>query len=62
MRREGVEDGYERMKAATRGQSAMDLTSLHAVLDSVPISDEAKATLRALGPDTYLPVIPSDSF
>jgi len=54
MRRYGVPEPYEKLKALTRGRTGMTRESLHAFIDALALPDEAKARLRALTPATYL--------
>lgn len=53
MRRYGVDQPYERLKALTRGK-AIDAASLREFIDGLEIPEEAKVELRHLSPDTYL--------
>jgi adenylosuccinate lyase len=53
MRRYGVAEPYEKLKALTRGQR-VTAESLAAFIDRLPVPDEAKAAMRALSPHTYL--------
>ena len=53
MRRHGVPEPYETLKALTRGQ-AVDRARLHDFLEGLALPEEAKARLRALTPATYL--------
>jgi adenylosuccinate lyase len=52
MRRYGVEQPYEKLKALTRGQS-IDAQTLAAFVDTLDIPEPAKQALRALTPATY---------
>jgi adenylosuccinate lyase len=54
MRRYGVPDSYERLKALTRGVTGMTRESLHAFIDDLPIPPEARARLKALTPANYV--------
>jgi adenylosuccinate lyase len=54
MRRYGVPNPYEKLKALTRGKTGITRESLHAFIDALAIPDEAKARLRALSPATYI--------
>ncbi len=54
MRRYGVENPYEQLKALTRGRTGMTAETLRAFIDGLAIPDEAKARLRALSPATYI--------
>ena len=53
MRRYGVPEAYEKLKALTRGQ-AIDAARMQAFVRDLPIPEDAKATLLALTPATYL--------
>ncbi len=53
MRRYGVEEPYEKLKALTRGQR-IDQAGMQAFIDTLDIPDEAKAELKALSPATYI--------
>ncbi|WP_457676297.1 adenylosuccinate lyase [Thiolapillus sp.] len=53
MRRYGVEEPYEKLKALTRGQR-IDQAGMQAFIDSLDIPEEAKARLKALSPATYI--------
>ena len=48
MRRHGVPNPYEQLKALTRGVTGMTRESLHAFIDRLAIPAEAKARLKAL--------------
>ena len=54
MRRYGVPNPYERLKALTRGVTGMTRESLHAFIDDLAIPADAKARLKALTPATYI--------
>jgi adenylosuccinate lyase len=54
MRRYGIKDPYEQLKALTRGQANMDRETLHAFIRGLDIPAEAKARLLALTPATYI--------
>jgi len=53
MRRYGVANPYEQLKALTRGK-AITKEALHAFVDALDIPADAKARLKALTPATYL--------
>jgi adenylosuccinate lyase len=53
MRRYGVEEPYEKLKALTRGQT-ITKESLLPFIESLDIPEEAKAGLRALTPANYI--------
>jgi len=54
MRRCGIADPYEQLKALTRGRQAITREVLHAFIDSLDIPESDKAALLALTPATYL--------
>ena len=54
MRRYGVPNPYEQLKALTRGVTGMTRDSLHAFIDNLAIPGDAKARLLALTPATYI--------
>ena len=54
MRRYGVSQPYERLKALTRGRSGISRETLHAFIDGLPLPDDAKARLKALTPASYI--------
>ncbi len=54
MRRYGVANPYEQLKALTRGRSGMTQAVLHAFIDGLDLPAEAKARLMALTPSTYI--------
>jgi len=53
MRRYGVPEPYEKLKALTRGQQGMTRATLHAFIQGLAIPDDAKQRLLALTPATY---------
>ena len=53
MRRYGIEEPYEKLKALTRGNT-MDQVTIQAFIDTLEISEDAKSELKKLTPDTYL--------
>jgi adenylosuccinate lyase len=53
MRRYGVENAYEQLKALTRGQR-VDAASLRAFIEQLALPDEAKAALLRLSPAAYI--------
>ncbi len=53
MRRYGVEEPYEKLKALTRGQ-AINQETLATFIDTLDIPEEAKTQLRALTPANYI--------
>jgi len=54
MRRYGLPDPYEQLKALTRGRNGITRESLHAFIDGLELPAEAKARLQALTPATYV--------
>jgi adenylosuccinate lyase len=52
LRRHGVPEAYERLKAVTRGQ-ALDRASLHAFIRDLPLPADARNALLALTPASY---------
>jgi adenylosuccinate lyase len=53
LRRYGVADAYEQLKALTRGKGGITRDSLHAFIDALAIPADAKARLKALTPAKY---------
>jgi adenylosuccinate lyase len=53
MRRYGVENAYEQLKALTRGQR-VDAATLRAFIAELPIPDDAKTVLAELSPSLYI--------
>ena len=53
MRRYGVPQPYEQLKALTRGRTGISRESLHAFIAALELPNEAKARLVALSPATY---------
>ncbi len=53
MRRYGVPNAYEKLKALTRGH-AMTAEAIHNFIDTLEIPEEDKARLRALTPKDYI--------
>jgi len=54
MRRYGLPDPYEQLKALTRGQGRINRELLHAFIRDLNIPAEAKEQLLALTPSTYI--------
>ena len=54
MRRYGLPEPYEQLKALTRGKTGMTRESLRAFIDGLALPDDAKARLLALTPATYI--------
>jgi adenylosuccinate lyase len=53
MRRYGIEEPYEKLKALTRG-NVMDQTTIQQFIDSLDMPDHAKAALKAMTPGSYV--------
>ena len=53
MRRHGLPEPYEQLKALTRGRRGMTAESLHAFISALPLPGHAKARLLALSPARY---------
>ena len=53
MRKHGLLEPYEQLKRATRGQQ-LDRTTFAALLKSLPLPADARASLAALTPDQYI--------
>jgi adenylosuccinate lyase len=53
MRRHGIADAYEQLKAMTRGK-AIGREALHAFIGSLAVPDDARARLLALTPRSYV--------
>ncbi|MEW5967402.1 MAG: adenylosuccinate lyase [Pseudomonadota bacterium] len=53
MRRYGVANPYEQLKALTRGKGGINRETLHAFIDGLAIPDGEKARLKAMTPATY---------
>jgi adenylosuccinate lyase len=54
MRRYGIPEPYEKLKALTRGRSGMTRDSLHEFIDALELPAEAKDRLKALTPASYV--------
>jgi adenylosuccinate lyase len=54
MRRYGLPEPYEQLKALTRGKSGMNAESLRTFIDTLALPAEAKERLRALTPGGYV--------
>jgi adenylosuccinate lyase len=54
MRRFGVSNPYEQLKALTRGKGGITRAALHAFIDGLAIPEEARQRLKALAPATYV--------
>ena len=53
MRRYGINDPYERMKALTRGNTAISVDIIHDFINELPIPDDVKERLLCLHPSNY---------
>ena len=53
MRRFGISEPYEKLKALTRGKK-LEMSSLHAFIDAQPLPQEVKDELKKLTPHTYI--------
>jgi adenylosuccinate lyase len=53
MRRYGIANPYEQLKALTRGVTGMTRESLHEFIQGLALPADAKARLLALTPSTY---------
>jgi adenylosuccinate lyase len=53
MRRHGIADAYEQLKAMTRGK-AIGRDALHAFINTLAVPDDARARLLALTPRSYV--------
>jgi adenylosuccinate lyase len=54
MRRYGVDNPYEQLKALTRGKDGITRETLHAFIDALALPPEAKTRLKALTPASYI--------
>ena len=54
MRRYGVENPYEQLKALTRGRQGITRASLHAFIDGLALPNEVKGRLKKLTPANYV--------
>ena len=57
LRREGIEDGYERIKALTRGET-LNASSWRELVVSLGLTKDAESTLLSLTPHTYIGLAP----
>ena len=53
MRRYGIEEPYEKLKALTRG-NVMDQATIQRFIDTLEIPQEAKTALKAMTPASYV--------
>jgi adenylosuccinate lyase len=54
MRRYGIDNPYEQLKALTRGKEGVTRETLHAFIDTMALPPEAKSRLKALTPSNYI--------
>ena len=54
MRRFGIKNPYERLKALTRGKSGISQETLHQFIQTLEIPDKEKQQLLALTPTNYI--------
>ena len=54
MRRYGIEEPYEKLKALTRGKQGINQNTLQAFIADLDIPDEAKSRLMAMTPANYI--------
>jgi adenylosuccinate lyase len=53
LRREGYPNPYETLKALTRVNTGVTAESISEFIDTLEVSDDVKAELRAITPSTY---------
>jgi adenylosuccinate lyase len=53
MRRYGIEEPYEKLKALTRG-NVMDQGTIQTFIDTLDMPEEAKTALKAMTPASYV--------
>ncbi len=53
LRREGIENPYEQLKALTRTNEVIDKNAIHGFIDSLPVSGQLKAELKEITPFNY---------
>jgi len=53
MRRYGIEEPYEKLKALTSG-NVMDQATIQSFIDSLDMPEQAKTELKALTPASYI--------
>ncbi len=54
MRRYGIPEPYEKLKALTRGQDGINQASLAVFIDTLELNDDIKAELKAMTPANYI--------
>jgi adenylosuccinate lyase len=57
LRREGVPNPYEQLKALTRGQGAITADTFRQFIDGLEVKEELKEELRRITPHTYTGII-----
>jgi adenylosuccinate lyase len=57
LRREGIANPYELLKAYTRGKGSMGKMQLYQFIDTLPIADAIKDELRQISPQNYTGVV-----
>jgi adenylosuccinate lyase len=58
MRAHRVEGSYEKLKELTRGKGGITREDLHAFIRTLPLPEEARESLLALRPETYVGLAP----
>jgi adenylosuccinate lyase len=53
MRRYGIEEPYEKLKALTRG-NVMDQATIQTFIDTLDMPEAAKTALKAMTPASYI--------
>ena len=53
MRRYGIEEPYEKLKALTRG-NVMDQATIQTFIDTLDMPEDAKTALKAMTPASYI--------
>ena len=53
LRREGFPKPYEALKGLTRKNEAITKETVHAFVDTLDVSDELKAELKSISPQSY---------
>jgi adenylosuccinate lyase len=54
LRREGVDQPYEKLKALTRGKGRIGREQIHEFIDQLDIPDAVKTELKAITPHNYV--------
>ena len=54
LRREGVDQPYEKLKALTRGKERIGREQIHAFIDQLDVADAVKAELKQITPHNYV--------